>query len=82
MLRRAQRREGLVERDGLGRLRVDAAGLRVGDFPVQEGEADAGAGDAVGLRDVRVDEEVAVFGGLGVFVGFGGEGEAGGEEGF
>lgn len=82
MRRRAQRRERLVQRDGGGRRVLDAAGPRVSDLPVQVGEAEAGAGGAVRLRHVRVEEEVGVFSGGWVFVGFGGEGEGGCEEGF
>ena len=68
MLRRASRRQRLVQGNGARRLVGDAAGLGVGHLPVQERNADAGACCAVGLRDVGVDEEVAVFGCLWVFV--------------
>lgn len=82
MLCRAGGREGLVHCHGRRRLVGDAAGLGIGDFPVQEGDPDAGACCAVGLWDVRVHEEVAVFCCGGVFVGLGGEGKARGGEGF
>lgn len=80
MLCGAGRSERLVQRDGLGRLVRDAARLGVGDFPVQEGHANARASGAVGLRDVRVDEEVAVLRRGRVLVLLGGERELGREE--
>lgn len=82
MGRKAQGRERLVQSNGRGRLVLDAAGLCIGDLPVQEGDADASACGAVGLRDVRVDEEVAVFRRGRVLVTLGGEGEFWREERF